>query len=345
MRLQRRVALVAAAVSLWLAPAVAEDETVAPFTLAIVRQDGILTPFATWTGKTYDNTWPVPAKEVDTPITLDEVPKRWWGKPGPTLTWRVRQADGAMVEARATAPAWFRAHCQQGLGLRTSLPLRQPLPPARVQPYPKVGVAVSRPLDLHGIEPVDTASPIGAVVVRSLAGPMNEEESALTKRFLTEGWKHPYEDAARAEIPIRLEALYRTPADAAGSFTYYFEAVKQYPVRGRDALQRTAAPNAGARKPESCEVVTFASGWFTTRPDATAIAPRTFRTRLTSCDYESVDVMLPLAYVVLKQRPVWIVQLSGWGRERYALLDPESTDATNEVLLSTAGGYCQTRRD
>ncbi len=343
MRLQRRVALAAAVVSIWLAPALADDGDVAPFTVAVVRQDGILTPFATWTGKAYENTWPAPAKEVDTPITLTEVPKRWWGRAGPTLAWQVRLADGSAIEARATSPAWFPAHCQQGLGLRTSLPIRQPLAPPRIQPYPKVGEAESRPIEMPPLESVDTASPIAAVVIRSLARPMNEEEDALAKRYLIDGWKHPYENAARAQLPIRLEALYRTPADAAGSFTYYFEAVKQYPIRGRDAVERSVGPNGAPARPETCEVVTFSSGWFTTRPDATVVAPRTFRTQLTSCNYESADVMLPLAYFVLKGRPVWIAQLSGWGRERYALLDPQSTDTTNDVLWSTPGGYCPLR--
>jgi hypothetical protein len=345
MHVLRRIALVAAAVSLWLAPAMADDEEVAPFTLAIVRQDGILTPFATWTGRAWDRSWPSPEKEVDTPITLAEVPKRWWGKPGQTLAWHVWQADGRLTEARATSPAWFPAHCQQGVGLRTSLPVRQPLPPPRVQPYPKAGVAVSRPLDLRTIESVDLTSPMGATVVRSLAAPMNEEETVLVRRYLPDGWRHPYDDQARAQIPIRLEALYRTPADEAGSFTYYFEAVKEYPIRGREGIERTAGPRATPLKPRTCEVVTFASGWFTTRADATAIAPRTFRTRLTSCDYESVDVMLPLAWLTLKGRPVWIAQLSGWGRERYSLLDPESKAQSNEVLFTTPGGYCPMGRD
>jgi hypothetical protein len=341
MRLLRRVAIVTAAVSLWLAPAAADDEDVAPFTLAVVRQDGILTPFATWTGKSWDRTWPAPEKEIDTPITLAEVPKRWWGKPGETLAWRVWQADGTTVEARATSPAWFPAHCQQSVGLRTTLPVRQPLPPPRVQPYPKVGVAVSRPIDLRAIESVAVTSPMGATVVRSLVGPMNEEETVLVKRYLMEGWQHPYhDDSARAAIPIRLEALYRTPADEPGSFTYYFEAVKQYPVPGREGVERTAGPRATPLKPRTCELVTFASGWFTTRGDATAIAPRTFRTKLTSCDYESVDVMLPFAYIVVKERPIWIAQLSGWGRERYALLDPQSKAQSSEVMWSTPGGYC-----
>jgi hypothetical protein len=345
MRVLRRLALVTAAVSLWLGPAVADEGDLAPFTLAIVRQDGILTPFATWTGKGYENPWPVPEKEVDTPITLAEIPKRWWGKLGPTLAWRVWQADGSMTEARATTPAWFPAHCQQGIGLRTSLPVRRPLPPPRVQPYPKVGVALSRDLDLRGIENVDLANPLGAVVVRSLRSQMNDEEEALAKRYLVDGWQHPYNEGERERLPIRLEALYRTPADASGSFTYYFEAVKQYPIRSREGLEQTVGPNAAPGRPRTCEIVTFASGWFTTRPDATAVAPRTFRTRMTSCDYESADVMLPLAYFIAKGRPVWIVQFSGWGRERYVLLDPESKDATNEVLFTTPGGFCPIRRD
>jgi hypothetical protein len=46
----------------------------------------------------------------------------------------------------------------------------------------------------------------------------------------------------------------------------------------------------------------------------------------------------------LKGHPVWIAQLSGWGRERYVLLDPQSKHESDDVLFSTPGGFCPTGR-
>jgi hypothetical protein len=345
MRSHPRAALVLAAAMLCLAGPHADEPDIAPFTLAIVRQDGILTPFATWTGKAFANTWPVPEKEVDTPITLDEVPRRWWGKPGPPTTWHVWQAGGSTTDVRMTTPAWFPAHCQQGIGLRTSLTVRQPIPPPRVQPYPKIGIAATRRMEFQPIEALDPTAPIAAALLRGLGPIVNKDEDAAVMRYFREGWMHPYPDTERHPQPIKVEALYRAPAGPKGVFTYYFEAVKRYPpvrdrLRSPEGRRATAAPDKDA-----CELVTFVYGWFVSRgDDETSIVPRLWETRLTSCDYEAVDVMLPIAYVMMKGRPVWITQFSGWGRERYALLDSESTNENEMILWAAHGGLCATGR-
>ncbi len=55
-------------------------------TFAVVRGDGLLIPFATWTGERWGNTWPTPAKRLDVPVQLRDLPARWWGKTGPATT-------------------------------------------------------------------------------------------------------------------------------------------------------------------------------------------------------------------------------------------------------------------
>lgn len=342
MRVSRRIALAALVALLAFAPARA-DEAVAPFTLAIVRLDGILTPFATWNGRAWENTWPTPEKEVDTPITIEETPKRWWSKSGPALAWQVWRPDGSTVETRVTAPAWYPAHCQQALGLRTTLPVRQ-APPVRVQPYPKFGVAASRAIDLRPIERVDPASPTGVALIRAIRDDTNAEEARLVKQHQLGGWIHPYRDSERNDVPLRLEALYRAPAGG-GRFNYYFEAVKQYPIRGREEEERAPAPGAKPVKVATCEVVTAVSGWFTSEPDAKTLKPHAFYVRPTSCDYESVDVMLPFGYLGTGDRRLWIAQFSGWGREHYVLLDPEAMGPSPEPVWAVPGGFCQTGRD
>lgn len=327
--------LVSAAAGLVAARAADETPQPAPFTLAIVRQDGILTPFVSWTGKRYENNWPTPGKDVDTPIALEHVPKGWWGKPGPTLAWEVWQADGSHAETRATAPTWFPAHCQQGLGLRTSLDVRQPLPPMRVQPYPKLGVAASRRLDLQPIERLDPAGRLAGIVLESLVDVVNVDEDEQARRFLLDGWQHPYDPAERHRIALRLEALYRAPAGPKGVYVHYFEAVKRYPIRPSPKAQPAAAADD-----QSCELITVTAGWFIGRDDDVTVSANMWRTRMTSCDFESVDVMLPLASVVLNKQPVWIAQLSGWGRENYALIDALTTDRAKKLIWQTSGGFC-----
>lgn len=342
MRLRPRDAIALATfVAVSLSPALADEPSIAPFTLAIVRQDAIVVPFATWNGKEWSNTWPVPEKEVDTPISMAEVPKRWWGKAAPIDAWHVWQVDGSTTEARVAAPTWFPAHCQQALGLRTTLSVRPPLPPPRVQPYPKIGVASSRRLAFQSIETRDTSSPVARALAKSLETIAADDEDREAISYLgSSGWKHPYDNVARRRVPVRVEALYRTPAGAPGVFIHYFEAVKRYAPIGASPAART--PAQGAEPP--CEVITVITGWVVARDDDTSVKPSSWRTRMTSCDYESVDVMLPLAYVVLSDQPVWIAQLSGWGRERYVVMNPQAKDDALRMLWATPGGVCASGR-
>ena len=106
-----------------------------PVTIAVLRGDGVLVPIVTRTGNKWTNTWPVPLKAADVPLGLDGIPKRWWGKPGPTPTWHAWQIDGVTSEVAVERPSWYLAHCQQGVGLKTSLTARPPVPPPTVQPY------------------------------------------------------------------------------------------------------------------------------------------------------------------------------------------------------------------
>jgi hypothetical protein len=329
-----RVALVSLVVVVGaLAASTAAQPEEPPFTMAVVRADGVLIPFVSWTGKSFTNAWPTPKKEVDTPIGLDEVPRGWWAdKVGAPAAWQVLIGDGTTTDARAVAPVWFPAHCQQGLGLRTSLQL-PPAPPARMQPYPKVGVAASRRMDLRTIEALDPKGAVGAALLKTLPPIVDEDEDRMVKRFLMEGWKHPIQPAERLATPISVEALYRTPSGSEGVFIHYFEAVKRYPQSEVVAGQPRA-------KKDSCEVVTFISGWFSGSESRPAGSLRLWETKLTSCNYESADVMLPMAWFMMRDTPVWVVQLSGWGREQYALINAAAERRSDQGLWSSPGGFC-----
>ena len=338
MRAHFRIAILCAALLPLLPPAGIGAADQEPVTIGIVRQDGIIVPFASWTGKAWENSWPVPEKEAEIPISVAEIPRRWWSKAtGPLDRWFVWQVDGSTTSVQVTAPTWFPAHCQQGTGLRTSLAVRQPVPPPRIQPYPKIGLALSRRLDLTPIETLDPGGPLGTALLKVLPGLMSDDEDRDALRYrTTSNWKHPYDDAARRRVPITIEALYRAPARRAGVFMHYFEAVKRYPPIGTPpaAESKTRPP-----KPPPCEVATAMAGWIIARDGETSVKPSAWATSMTSCDFNTVDVMLPLATVVV-DRTLWIAQLSGWGRERYALIDPSAPELES-VIWAAPGGTCR----
>ncbi len=319
-----------------------------PLTLAIVRRDAVLIPFATWTGKRWETAWPAPQKSSETPITLNELPKRWWGKPGPVAEWHAWTRDGNTQTLRSITPTWYLAHCQQGTGIRSSYAPAQPAPPPIVQPYPKDGVATSSAIKFNPIGVISESSPVWKAVADALPERLAEEEDRLLKRYALSGWQQPRSLERRREVPVTVEALYRVPLEVAGRFLYYFEAVKRHasmePTR-ESTDKKTASQKAAdkalldeSRKGE-CELVTFVSGWFRAGNADQSVTLGEIRPILTSCDYAAADVMLPLAYTQWNGYPLWIVQFSGWGREWYTLFLAD-TGAAPRMVFETSGGSC-----
>ena len=133
------------------------------------------------------------------------------------------------------APTWFPAHCQQGLGLRTTYSTREVVPPPHIQPYPKAGLAVAGAAAIAPIEIVDIASsPLVAPLARALVrSEVYDEETKLVKNYVRAGvgWKHPYTEDERKETPFRIEALYKVARGLGDRDVYYYEGLKHYAVR------------------------------------------------------------------------------------------------------------------
>jgi hypothetical protein len=210
------------------------------FTLAIVRRDSIAIPFATYDGKRWKNSWPLPESRVTAPIALADVPKRWWSGRDPIAKWTfwpLEPSDGASRTLETIGPTWFPAHCQQGLGLRTTYSTSAVIPPPHIQPYPKAGLAVAGNATITPIEIVDIAS--SALVdplARSLVSTVWDEERRIINIYTRSGdnWKHPYTDEERKETPFRIEALYKVERGLGDRDVYYFEGLKHYAVREPD---------------------------------------------------------------------------------------------------------------
>ena len=220
-----------------------------PVTIAVLRGDGVLVPIVTRTDSKWTNTWPVPLKAADVPLGLDGIPKRWWGKPGPTPTWHAWQIDGVTSEVAVERPSWYLAHCQQGVGLKTSLTARPPVPPPTVQPYPKLGLASTSPLAFKQIQPIDQGDPIWMKVADAVGAAISKAEDEMDRRPVINSVpqpKHPTPAAERAKVSTRVEALYRVP-QGAGQSLYYVEATKRYGMPPLPADRKAPAPSPKER--------------------------------------------------------------------------------------------------
>lgn len=329
MRYRRGLGL-AFAIALLCGAAASGGDQRPPFTLAVLRQDGILIPFATYDGE-WKNAWPVPRIKLEIPVTLEAVPQNWW--PGQRIQrdWTLWQSDGESRPLKALAPVWFRAQCLSNVGLRTDFTPKGPLAPPDAAPYPKEGLVTSvAPGVEPGIEPIavlDDSSPDWKRVLEILKVPFEKAENQAIYR--ERGWTHPYNIRERALRPVQLEALYRSPDAAPGGFIFYVEAVRRYEEPPR-------------KKPSGdppCDVITYAWGWVRLRPGGASWT--TIDAAVTNCYRWNVSFVLPLGVMRAKTgHPMWVLQSSGWLGESYFVVELVEPAKPN-TLWRTPGGWCR----
>jgi hypothetical protein len=319
------------------------------FSLAILRRDGMLMPFAVYDGKRWRNPWPVPGTSDNMPINTADIPKGWWPDKQPVMDWTlipiVPRNATTPATARVTGINWFLAGCQQGVGLRTDYKPAVLPPPPRVHPYPKDALAFSGDVRIDPIELVAPTDKVPLQLTALLPDAITTPEELAITRYAAGGWTHSYSPPERRKTPVRLEALYRVRQGLDGRDLYYFEAVKRY-FLPKDAMAETKPAVARTPQPDkqeqSCDLITFVWGWFTTTPDG-RISDLLPKVLITSCDYRNARFMLPLGTVTVEHEKLWIVQWSNPTSESYMVLDPKTIMETlyRPPLFVVNGGSCE----
>jgi len=323
MRISTRSALVLAALVTAGPFARATSPGQGPFTLGVVRRDGIMIPFATYDGQRWVNTWPEPKADLEVPISLRDVPKQWWGRAGMPPSWTFWSLDGKSRPLKILAPARLKVHCEGAVGLRTDyLPMAPPPPPAQHH-QPKDGLAVSATMPIEPVEVLNNRQPEWGDTAQQLQYPVSSAEETVIGKM--RDWPSTVSPEQRARTPSKLEVLCRSSGQTPDNPIFYFEAVKQYdkPLNPQWA-------------PANCNMMTFVGGFLRKGADG---KPRVNEwVAITDCNARSVDYLLPLGVLKLNGRIIWIVQFSGFGHERYTLLDVTEQGMVN--LLNTHGGGC-----
>jgi hypothetical protein len=296
-----------------------EQSASPPFTLAVLRRDGIVSPFAAFDDKQWTTPWPSELRSLDVPIGLTGIPPKWWGKAGPIsemTAWVDGVNRGLIHLQRSTV---LPLMCESRLALVSDYRSTQPQSSSLEPPFPKDGLAVSGTQRVERIEILTRESQEWAPTAAFLAAEFDRAESSAIEAFTA--WKHPVPRAARRKMPVELEALYRAPMDDPGWTAYFIEAVKRYEPGPQD---------------EGCGLVTSASGWMAMGPDGKRAANLT--ARVTYCDRRDVTYMLPLGLVPAQGRSYWAFQLSGFGREGYLVVRPTPQRIESHVKYSA--GVC-----
>src|SRR5438874_5829602 len=164
------------------------------FALGVLRRDGALLPFAS-----FDGSWSVqwPYGLVNLPISIDSVPKKWWGAPGPGGRWTAWLGDDTQRPLKLQKLRSLSVFCDMRLAIQTdymgaTFDLREPT-------VPKDGVAIAGDAALLPVSTVSVNSPDARDLVRTITDAFNEEEQVASRRFTR--WKHPFSDARRKTFP------------------------------------------------------------------------------------------------------------------------------------------------
>jgi hypothetical protein len=289
------------------------------FGLGVIRRDGVLMPFGTYNGRSWSATWPGPDSEVVFPISLRDVPKAWWGAPGPLASWTAWLLDGTTKPLTLQKPEHMRVFCTTGLGVKTDLAPGEFDP--REPTVPKAGLAIAGEAKLLPVVPISLFSQDAKKIVEVITDDFNKEENDAIGRFTN--WYHPFGPQSRMKYPIELEAFYRArESTPSGEWvTTYVEAVRRFPATPFD---------------HDCGLITFVRGWVIERAGEKPIID--VGARVTYCDRADVSFMLPFGRVVIDREPYWVYQISSWRDEIYGVA--RSTPTEVRPVLAVSGGGC-----
>jgi len=303
------VAVVSPLPSLVAAPAQPSNTSAGRLVFAVVRNDGLLLPFAAFDGRRWSTPWPDAIDgpgAPDLPVNLASVPVKWWGgeEPGPWNLW----PRGVEASSRIAlqSPVMLRVGLSRQLGFRTDQRPVLPPVPAYELPFPKIGIAIAGDAQLAPVPSVSPLIPQWKMFTAALREEVNkaEERSIQTLRGSAR-WNHPFKPEARAKVQPELEAWYITRFPDSSVRLSYVEAVKKYPVLPAD---------------DGCGLETFVSGW--AHHEEGPEKPRgKLKAVITYCDRRGVSYMLPFGQLRLGGRTHWIVQMSGRDHEWYAVIE------------------------
>ena len=291
---------------------VAAEAPPQPFAAGVLRRDGVVIPFAVFDGKSWSARWPKPALDLVVPISLASVPEKWWGATGPLDTWYAIVGGAAPRPIKVVQPDWVDVQCVRQIGLHTDYRSDQLPPPPHEQPYPKDGLAIAPSRPVEPIAIVPPGGPEAGPLVAELKDAFNRAERQPAGKI-----DHPVDRERREQIDPKIEALYSHGTEPR---VYYVEATREYL----------------AFESHDCTIMSFGTGWFVRENGK--FRSLAMAVDVLGCSRQGASYMLPFGVVRTGTRLFWLVQFSGWDRERYAVIEPKIKSV--DAVVNVWGGGC-----
>ncbi len=193
-----------------------------------------------------------------------------------------------------------------------------------MQPFPKDGLATAGDIMVEPVTILDPKSAEWSKVSADVAAKINATETKLLAR---ERSALRFKEAERAKRPFTLEVLFRSAGPRPDTTLLYFEGIKYY-GRTAEALRQYVMPP---------EPISYAAGWIVLDPQA----PPRISEMVTFSDTrrEGLLYTMGLGSFRLGGALYWAVQRSGWGFERFDIV--EIAEPEVKTAFSTAGGSCR----
>jgi hypothetical protein len=296
------------------------------FTVAVVRQDGMVVPFALYRHGKWSNPWPAPDQHLDLKVsTLDTVPEAWLGASRRIArNWFLHSASISAQPLTVSKVVQFEAHCQKQWGLFSTNAARSN---GRHQcSFPNPAIAIDKPLKVESmvhLPPNDIEAQEFLVILKVFVNRLESaqvetvaREHGVTERRLPYSG-HPLEVAERRKVPVTLTKIYRTQTEMQGNWTYYVEAEKRYP--------------------NGCPALTLWGGWVL-KDSFGKLTPVGQGVALTDCDAKGMYFGEPMGVLVVQDQSFIVVQSHGWDDETYSIL--KVSERQVDLMLTVPGGGC-----
>jgi len=289
------------------------------FTLAALRRDGVIIPFASFDGRAWSLHWPESDLGVPLPISSADIPKKWWGPPGPDVPWTARLPGGETRPLVLGKPVHAKVFCTGHPALATDY--RGGVIDPREPTVAKDGLAIAGDVKLEDIVTISVHAPEAKRVIDLITDEFNKQEKLAIDHFIN--WSHPFWPDERKRYPIALEAFYRSAESTSrGKWkTTYVEAIRRFPPRAAD---------------RDCGLITFVRGWIIEQEGKDPVI--NIGARVTYCDRAEVAFMLPFGRLLLDNDVYWVYQISSWRDEFYTVsrIRPDGV----RPVVAVAGGGC-----
>ena len=286
------------------------------FTIAIVRPDGRMVPFAAYDAGEWLAAWPEPREAFDDVAAPDAVPSIWRtrGQRVPDV-WRFSPLPGGPpTDLRVTGVDLIDAHCQRQFALRTALPA---VPVAPNEHARKLGIAVDVPnAAVSSVEEVVRGTAQWTTAQRLVAPVFARMEANAAGQSRQE---------LPAETPAptpQISSLVREIGASRPSM--YFVAEKKY---------RTGRSQMDA----SCHALSIMTGWLLPQADGTYVVAGA-RMFVTDCDAKEARMGRPLGTIRIGNQPFWVLQEHGYEDETYLIVEVGPSEI--RYPLTVNGGGC-----